>query len=84
MDWITLLGLAAASFTTLAFVPQVVKTWQTRSAKDFSVGMLTSFSTGVFLWLIYGICIQSLPVILANSITLLLTGIILSFKLRFR
>jgi MtN3 and saliva related transmembrane protein len=84
MNFVTFLGLLAATLTTLSFVPQVIKTWKTKSAQDFSVGMLIAFCLGVFLWLIYGIYISALPVILANAITLLLAGIILFFKVKFK
>jgi MtN3 and saliva related transmembrane protein len=84
MNSVTLLGLAAGTLTTIAFLPQLVKTWQSRSAKDLSFSWLVTFTAGIFLWTIYGICIRSLPVILSNSITLVLTLIILFFKLRYR
>jgi len=84
MEYITLLGLLAGTLTTAAFVPQLLKTWQSRSARDISMLWLATFTTGIFLWLIYGLLIQSLPVILANGITLVLTLLILFFKWRFR
>lgn len=84
MDAPTLLGLIAGSLTTLAFVPQVLKTWRTKSGNDISLGMFLLFSTGVLLWLIYGILIDALPVILANGLTLLLSLAILLLKLRYR
>lgn len=84
METATTLGLVAGTLTTVAFFPQVVKTWRSRSAGDISLGMFSLFSAGVFLWLLYGIHIQSLPVILSNAITLVLALIILLFKLRFR
>ena len=84
MDAPTLLGLIAGSLTTLAFVPQVLKTWRTKSGNDISLGMFLLFSTGVLLWLIYGILIDALPVILANGLTLLLSVAILLLKLRYR
>jgi MtN3 and saliva related transmembrane protein len=84
MDFVTLLGLTAGTLTTLAFLPQLLKTWRSKSAKDISSGWLVSFSSGIMLWLVYGVLIQSLPVILSNGVTLILTLIILSFKLRFR
>ncbi|MGA7932959.1 MAG: SemiSWEET transporter [Kovacikia sp.] len=84
MTFITFLGLLAATLTTTSFIPQVIKTWKTKSAEDFSLGMLISFCTGVFLWVLYGLYISSLPVILANVITLLLSGIILVFKFKFK
>lgn len=83
MTLVTLLGLIAGTLTTLSFLPQLLKTWRSRSAKDISSLWLASFATGIFLWLIYGLLINSLPVILSNGITLGLTGIILLFKVRF-
>ncbi|MDF5718553.1 MAG: SemiSWEET transporter, partial [Rhizonema sp. NSF051] len=77
MDFITVLGLAAATLTTFAFLPQLIKTWQTKSAKDVSYSMLIAFNLGVFLWLIYGFYLQALPIILANSVTLFFNIIIL-------
>jgi len=84
MEPITLLGFLAGTLTTAAFVPQLLKTWQSRSARDISMLWLATFTTGILLWLIYGLLIQSLPVILANGITLLLTLLILFFKLRYK
>lgn len=83
MEMTTLLGLVAGTLTTAAFIPQLLKTWQSRSAKDISLSWLATFTTGILLWFIYGLLIQSLPVILSNGITLLLTLLILFFKLRF-
>ena len=84
MDVITVLGFTAGALTTIAFVPQFLKTWKRKSAQDVSLGMLVTFFTGVFLWLLYGIFIEALPVILANAVTLLLTGGILVLKLKYR
>ncbi|MEH2372095.1 SemiSWEET transporter [Nostoc sp.] len=84
MDFITILGLAAATLTTISFLPQMFKTWQTKSAKDVSLVMLITFITGVFLWLIYGIYLQSLPIILANGVTFIFNLIILWLKIRYR
>ena len=79
---ITLIGLAAAFCTTIAFLPQVVKTWRTRSTGDISLVMFLVFTSGIFLWLVYGLIIGDLPLIIANGITLVLSGTILYFKLR--
>jgi len=84
MDAVNALGLVAGSLTTLAFVPQVVKTLRTRSAEDISTFMFLLFSAGVFLWLLYGIALGALPVILANGITLALALVVLLLKFRFR
>ncbi len=75
-------GMVAGLLTTVAFIPQVAKTWRTRSARDFSLNMLVLFTIGVALWLVYGIMIHALPVILPNIVTLLLSAYILSVKLR--
>lgn len=78
------LGFAAGTLTTIAFVPQVVKIWKSKHAHDISLAMFAIFSTGVTLWLAYGVLIDSLPVILANSITLALALAILLLKLKYR
>jgi MtN3 and saliva related transmembrane protein len=83
MTFITLLGLLAGTLTTISFLPQLLKTWRTKSAKDMSLPMLISFCAGVLLWLVYGILIQAAPVILANLITLILALIILGLKLKY-
>lgn len=79
----TVIGFMAAALTTIAFIPQVIKVWKTRSARDVSVGMYALFTTGVALWLAYGLLIESWPVIVANSITLLLAGAVLVMKVKF-
>lgn len=84
MDFITLLGLLAGTLTTGAFLPQLFKTWKSKSARDISSSWLIAFTTGIALWLTYGFLIGSLPVILSNGITLVLTLIILLFKLKYR
>jgi MtN3 and saliva related transmembrane protein len=82
MGVVDVIGFTAGALTTVAFVPQVVKTWKTRSARDVSLGMLTLFATGVALWLIYGIIISSTPIIIANGLTLVLavTNVVLKLK----
>jgi MtN3 and saliva related transmembrane protein len=84
MNTISLLGLVAGAFTTVAFLPQVLKTWKSRSAKDLSLGMFSIFTAGVAMWLAYGFMINDLPVILANVITLILASTLLFFKLRWK
>lgn len=78
------LGLIAGALTTAAFIPQVVKIWKSRHTQDISLGMFAIFSIGVFLWLLYGIQLDALPVILSNGITLVLSLTILVFKLRYK
>jgi MtN3 and saliva related transmembrane protein len=83
MTTIDLLGFAAGTLTTCAFWPQLQKTWVSKSAGDVSMGMLTIFSAGVCLWFLYGLVLQSWPIILTNFITLIMTGAILVLKLRY-
>lgn len=83
MDGVTALGLTAGTLTTIAFIPQIVKAWKSQSTEDLSWGMVSIFSSGVLLWLIYGIWIASLPVILANAVTLLLQCGIIALKIKF-
>ena len=78
---VAFLGLAAGLCTTLAFVPQVRRTWTTRSADDISLGMLLVYVTGNLLWLLYGVALGDWPIIIANAATLVLAGSILYFKL---
>ncbi|MBI5234488.1 MAG: SemiSWEET transporter [Deltaproteobacteria bacterium] len=84
MDGLTVLGLAAGAITTISFIPQVVKTWKTKSTKDISAGMFLMLSVGLVLWIIYGIYIQSLPVILTNVLTLVLVSLMLVLKRCYR
>jgi len=83
MNGIQILGLVAGCLTTAAFLPQVIKTWKTRSAKDLSLGMFSLFCLGVALWLVYGFMIKDIPVMAANFITLMLASTLLFFKLKF-
>jgi MtN3 and saliva related transmembrane protein len=82
MSLATAIGLVAACLTTIAYAPQAIKTWRTRSTKDISLGMFALMVTGVALWLVYGLMIGDLPLILGNVVTLSLSGMILALKLR--
>ncbi len=79
----SMIGFIAAVLTTVAFVPQILKIRRARSAKDVSLGMYAVFTLGVVLWLVYGILIESWPIILANCVTLLLAGVVLAMKVKF-
>lgn len=83
-DPVQILGLVAGTLTTIAFVPQVIKTWRTRSARDLSLPMFMIFFSGTLAWLLYGVIRQDLPVIAANSVTLILSAMMLVFQWRFR
>ncbi|SIP97936.1 SemiSWEET transporter [Solilutibacter tolerans] len=79
MEWI---GYVAATLTTVAFVPQAIKTIRTRDTKGISLGMYVVFTIGIACWFGYGLVLQSWPMIIANIITFLLSATILVMKLR--
>lgn len=70
---VTILGLVAATCTTLAFLPQVIKNWKTKSVGDLSYQTFLLFTVGTVLWLTYGILIVNIPIIAANAVTLTFT-----------
>ena len=80
--WITIIGALAAAGTTLAWLPQVVQTWRTRKADDFSWSYLALFSSGVAGWIAYGLLRKDGVVIAANVVTLLLVLTVLFVKIR--
>lgn len=83
MDSVHWLGYAAGTLTTVAFVPQVVRTWRSRSADDLSLTMLCVFAVGIVLWVVYGVALDSWPVIAANAVTLVLALMLLAMRWRF-
>jgi MtN3 and saliva related transmembrane protein len=84
MSGIQILGLLAGTITSITFLPQVIKIWKTRSAKDLSLMMLLLLMLGVILWLTYGLVIKDAAIIYTNSMVLAMSLILLYFKLRFR
>jgi MtN3 and saliva related transmembrane protein len=78
-----LIGALAGILTTLAFVPQVRRCWQRRSADDLSLAMLVTFITGIVLWTVYGIQIGGWPIIVSNTVTLALAMALLMMKVFF-
>lgn len=84
MDSTELIGMIAAFFTTIAFLPQAIKVIKTKNTQDLSLSMYSILCTGLLLWLIYGIQIDSLPIIIANGITLILSSTILIVKIKYK
>lgn len=84
MNTTDLIGYFAAFLTTLAFVPQAHHSWKTRDLSGISLPMYSLFSLGVMGWLIYGVMINSWPIIVANSITLVLACVVLYLKLKHK
>jgi len=83
INWITYLGFVAGMLTTIAFLPQVVKSWKTKRTDDVSVVMYVVLVIGVFLWLIYGLMIRDLPLILANLVAFIFTFFVLMLKIKY-
>lgn len=83
-NYITTLGLIAGVLTTIAYLPQLIKTWQTKSAHDLSWSMLIVLCAGIILWLVYGFYIQNIPIIAANIVTFLFTSMILVLKIKYK
>ena len=79
----TVIGYIAGILTTVAYLAQVLRTLKHRRTKDISLGMYLMLCTGIGLWLVYGIFIHSWPVIIANAVTLILSGTVLAMKIRF-
>jgi MtN3 and saliva related transmembrane protein len=84
VDAITIIGLIAALFTTVSLLPQLIKVYKTKSTKDISTGMFTLFGTGVLLWFVYGVFVNDLPIIVANSLAFIQAAVILFFKAKYK
>lgn len=80
---IDIIGYVAATMTTISFLPQLIRVVKLRSARDISLGMFLIFTLGTTFWLVYGVLSHSLPVSIANGVTLILSASILYLKLRF-
>lgn len=83
-NYIDLFGFLAALLTTIAFLPQLYKTWKTKSADDVSLIMLILFIIGLLFWIIYGLKIDSIPILVANIITFIFNFSILILKITYR
>ena len=78
------IGFFAAFCTTIAFLPQAIKVFKSKSTKDISLYMFLIFTIGVLSWFVYGLIINDWPVILANAVTLVLSLFILIYKLKYK
>ncbi|PIN99715.1 hypothetical protein COT72_04740 [archaeon CG10_big_fil_rev_8_21_14_0_10_43_11] len=84
LDIVSLVGFVAGFLGTIATVPQVIKTFQTKKADDISLGMYVILTTAIFLWAVYGYLRADAPIAIANSISTLLVGTVLVMKLKYR
>lgn len=82
MDWLTLIGITAATLTTVCNWPQLKKCWVTKSAGDLSLKMLLTLASGQMLWAVYGLLKADWVIVLANVVSVSLVLGILYFKLR--
>jgi MtN3 and saliva related transmembrane protein len=80
---VSIIGYVAGTCTTLAFLPQVIRTWKTRSTDDISLGMFSLMVFGIGLWLFYGVVTDDWPLIIADGFSLFLAAMILLMKVRF-
>lgn len=83
MDYVSMLGFAAAIVTTIAWIPQVWKVVRTQKTRDLSLGMLGIICLGAVLWLVYGGLVLSWPIIISNTLILLICLTLLGYKLKF-
>jgi len=81
---ITAIGLLAACCTTISFLPQAIKTIQTKNTSGISLSMYSLFTFGTLMWLTYGVLSHDAPVSIANAVTLLFAGIILVYKVKYK
>lgn len=83
MDYVTLIGSIAGVLTTISLLPQVIKTWKEKSAKDLSLTNYLMLCSGMILWLIYGLLKRDTALIAANSVSILFSSTLIIFKLRY-
>ena len=83
MNLIMILGLVAAGLTTFSTLPQLIKSLKTKKTDDISLFMYITLSSGIVLWLVYGLLINNLPLILANSVSLVINAYVLLLKIKY-
>jgi MtN3 and saliva related transmembrane protein len=84
LDLATIIGLFAAFLTTFAFLPQSIRTIRTKQTKDLSLPTIIMLEIGLISWLIYGLMTSSIPVIAANTVSILIMTLILILKIRYK
>lgn len=84
MNWIEVAGHTGAFLSSVTFIPQVYKAWQSKSVGDLSMTMILIVISSTVIWLVYGVALTLWPVIIANSIIFLLACLLLVFKLTFK
>lgn len=83
MDIALITGYVAGTFTTIAFLPQVIRSWKLKETRDLSLVMLVVLGTGISLWILHGFWVNSLPLIISNMVTITLVACLLILKLKY-
>jgi MtN3 and saliva related transmembrane protein len=83
MNWTEIVGHVGAALSSITFIPQVYKAWQTKSVGDLSLTMMLIVFTSTVIWLVYGVSLMLWPVILANGFICFLSGLLIYFKFTF-
>ncbi len=84
MAFVDILGYTAGAITSLTFLPQVIKTWKDKSAKDISMNMFLIAATNEVMWIVYGVLLNNWVIIATNTVVLAMSLIMISFKLRYK
>jgi MtN3 and saliva related transmembrane protein len=84
MDIIAMIGMGAAGLSTVSLLPQIVRVWKTKSVKDISTGWCGFMFSSVSLWLIYGVLSMNMPIVASNSVVVLQSATILTFKAKYQ
>lgn len=84
MEWTEIMGHIGALLSSITFIPQVLQAWKTKSVGDLSMNMLLIVFMSTIVWLVYAFSLNLLPVIIANSIIFVLSGVLIYFKLTFK
>jgi len=84
MNWTEILGFTAGTISAVTFLPQVIRTWKLKSARELSLLMICFITSSVSLWIVYGILINNIVIIYTNSIVLILSLFLIYFKYKFR
>lgn len=84
MNYILIIGLIAAFLTTFAYLPQSLKTIRTRHTKDLSLPTIIMLELGLISWLVYGLVISDIPIIAANTVSIVFMSIILIMKIKYK
>ena len=83
MSGAEILGYAAGAVTAFTFMPQVIKTWRDKSARDISLSMFLIAFINEIMWLVYGFMIDNFVIILTNAVMLLMSGIMIALKMKY-